>query len=365
PDWETLPYDHFSPHPEIVSQRLATLHRLPALRRGIVVVPVQTLMQRLAPLAYVVGGSFDIRVGQTLDMDAEKRRLESAGYRNVPQVFDPGDFAVRGALLDVFPMGAEAPFRIELFDETIDTIRGFDPETQRSLDKVDAVQLLPGREVPLDEASTTRAMDALRERFDIDTRRSALFQDLKSGHAPAGIEYYLPLFFDRTATLFDYLADDALPLVAAGVPEAADHFWKQTGERHEQRRHDIERPLLAPDALYLPPDALRERLNAGERIEVCGPQHPRHAQAAALGDQPAPELPLVVKDAQPAAALKAFLASYPGHVLVAADTAGRREALLEVLQAADLRPEVLADFIAFLGTGDRSPSFAIAVAPLD
>ena len=362
PDWETLPYDHFSPHPEIVSQRLATLHRLPTLKRGVVVVPVQTLMQRLAPLSYVVGGSFDIRVGQVLDMDAEKRRLEAAGYRNVPQVFDPGDFAVRGALLDVYPMGADAPFRIELFDETIDTIRGFDPETQRSLDKVDAVQLLPGREVPLDDASAARAMDALRERFDIDTRRSALFQDLKSGHAPAGIEYYLPLFFDRTATLFDYLADDALPLLAAGVAEAADHFWKQTGERHEQRRHDIERPLLAPDALYLPPDALRERLNAGDRIEVCGPQHPRHAQAAALGDQPAPELPLVVKDAQPAAALKTFLASYPGRVLVAADTAGRREALLEVLQAADLRPEVLRDFQAFLAGAAK---FTIAVAPLD
>ncbi|HEY9540943.1 MAG TPA: transcription-repair coupling factor [Luteimonas sp.] len=395
PDWETLPYDRFSPHPEIVSQRLATLHRLPTLKRGVVVVPVQTLMQRLAPLSYVVGNTFDMRVGQTLDLDAEKRRLEAAGYRNVPQVFDPGDFAVRGALLDVYPMGADMPFRVELFDDVIDTMRGFDPETQRSLDKVDAVQLLPGREVPLDEASVTRAMDALRERFDIDTRRSALFQDLKSGHAPAGIEYYLPLFFDRTATLFDYLGDDTLPLVAVGVAEAADQFWKQTSERHEQRRHDIERPLLAPDALYLPPDALRERLNAGERIEVCGPQHPRHAQAAALGDQPAPELPLVMKDAQPAAALKSFLASYPGRVLVAADTAGRREALLEVLQAADLRPVVLPGFRAFLENrhpresgdpaslglagepddsqkslgprfrGDDGAGFAIAVATLD
>src|SRR3546814_181551 len=262
--WETLPYDRFSPHPEIVSQRLATLHRLPTLKRGVVVVPVQTLMQRLAPLSYVVGNTFDMRVGQTLDLDAEKRRLEAAGYRNVPQVFDPGDFAVRGALLDVYPMGADMPFRVELFDDVIDTMRGFDPETQRSLDKVDAVQLLPGREVPLDEASVTRAMDALRERFDIDTRRSALFQDLKSGHAPAGIEYYLPLFFDRTATLFDYLGDDTLPLVAVGVAEAADQFWKQTGERHEQRRHDIERPLLAPAALYLPPAALRERPHPGE-----------------------------------------------------------------------------------------------------
>src|SRR3546814_3471483 len=144
-------------------------------------------------------------------------------------------------------------------------MRGVDPETQRSLDKVDAVQLLPGREVPLDEASVTRAMDALRERFDIDTRRSALFQDLKSGHAPAGIAYYLPLFFDRTATLFDYLGDDTLPLVAVGVAEAADQFWKQTGARNEQRRHDIERPLLAPPALHLPPAALRDPPNPGER----------------------------------------------------------------------------------------------------
>ncbi len=203
PDWETLPYDHFSPHPDIVSQRLAALHRLPMLKGGIVVVPVQTLLQRLAPLRHVVGGSFDVQVGQRLDLDAEKRRLETAGYRHVPQVLDPGDFAVRGGLLDVYPMGAEQPYRVELLDDEIDTIRGFDPETQRSFDKIDAVHLLPGREVPLDEASLKRALDALRERFDLDTRRSALYQDLKAGIAPAGIEYYLPLFFEQTATLFD------------------------------------------------------------------------------------------------------------------------------------------------------------------
>jgi transcription-repair coupling factor (superfamily II helicase) len=175
PDWETLPYDHFSPHPEIVSQRLATLNRLPTLQRGIVVVPVQTLLQRLAPLRHVVGGSFDVQVGQRLDLGAEQSRLESAGYRHVPQVLDPGDFAVRGGLLDVYPMGAGQPFRIELLDDEIDTIRGFDPETQRSFDKIDAVHLLPGRELPLDEASLKHALDALRERFDLDTRRSALY----------------------------------------------------------------------------------------------------------------------------------------------------------------------------------------------
>ncbi|OHE83773.1 MAG: transcription-repair coupling factor [Lysobacterales bacterium RIFOXYA1_FULL_69_10] len=367
PDWETLPYDVFSPHPDITSQRLATLHRLPTLRRGLVVVPVQTLMQRLAPLRHVVGGSFDVRVGQRLDMDAEKRRLESAGYRNVPQVLDPGDFAVRGGLLDVYPMGADMPFRVELLDDEIDTIRGFDPESQRSLEKIDAVHLLPGRELPMDEAAVKRAMDALRERFDLDTRRSALYQDLKAGHAPAGIEYYLPLFFESTATLFDYLPATALPVLGDGTAEAIDRFWQQTGERFEQRRHDVERPVLPPDALYLPPDALRERLNRGERIEVCGDDHPQRERAHALGSQPAPDLPLVARDQAPADALKSFLSSYKGRVLVAADSPGRREALLEVMQAAQLAPVVVPDWTAFLprGGAEATAPFAIAVAPLD
>jgi len=371
PDWETLPWDRFSPHPDIVSQRLATLLRLPSLRQSaIVIVPVQTLLQRLPPLRYAVGSAFDVRVGQTLDLDAEKRRLDGAGYRNVPQVFDPGDFAVRGGLLDVYPMGASQPFRVELFDDSIETIRAFDPETQRSLDKVDAVRMLPGREVPMDEDSLGSALDALRERFDIDTRRSALVQDLRAGIAPAGIEYYLPLFFEKTATLFDYLAPDTLPLVDEGALEAADHFWKQAADRYEQLRHDIERPILPPAELWLSPDALRERLNAGSRIELCGAAHARHAQARPLGDQPAPALPLSARDSEAGAALKSFLSSYPGRVLVAADSAGRREALLELLDAAGLKPTVLPDFIAFLPdrhsrAGGKDDAFAIAVAPLD
>ncbi|MGY0650345.1 transcription-repair coupling factor [Luteimonas sp. A537] len=364
PDWETLPYDRFSPHPEIVSQRLATLRRLPTMTRGVLVVPVQTLMQRLPPLSYVIGNSFDLRVGQRLDLDAEKRRLHAAGYRNVPQVYDPGDFAVRGALLDVYPMGEAAPFRVELLDDEIDTIRVFDPESQRSLDKVQAIQLMPGREVPLDEASRGRALDALRERFDIDTRRSALFQDLKAGAAPAGIEYYLPLFFPdgATATLFDYLGEATLPLVDEGAPAAADHFWAQAEQRHEQRRHDVEHPVLPPGALWLAPDELRARFNDAPRIELAGADHPRHAEAARLGEQPAPELPVAARHDAAAAPLKDFLGSYPGRVLVSADSAGRREALLEVLDAAALRPQVLPDFRSF-ATGVAR--FAIAVAPLE
>ncbi|QGL96456.1 MULTISPECIES: transcription-repair coupling factor [Stenotrophomonas] len=362
PDWETLPYDRFSPHPDIISQRLAALHRLPALKRGLVIVPVQTLLQQLAPRSYVIGGSFDLKVGQRLDLDAERRRLESAGYRNVPQVMDPGDFAVRGGLLDVFPMGADEPLRIELLDEDIDSIRAFDPESQRSLDKVDAVHMLPGREVPMDEASIARVLATLRERFDVDTRRSSLYQDLKSGLAPAGVEYYLPLFFERTATLFDYLPDGSLPVVCTGAYEASVAFWAQTADRYEQRRHDVERPLLPPSALYLSPELLRERLNDAPRIEVWSADHARIADAHALGDQPLPPLPVAARDAPAGEALKSFLGHYPGRVLIAADSPGRREALLEVLQAAELKPPVVADLPGFLADDAR---FAIAVAPLE
>ncbi len=362
PDWETLPYDRFSPHPDIISQRLSALHRLPTLKRGLVIVPVQTLLQQLAPRSYVIGGSFDLKVGQRLDLETEKRRLESAGYRNVPQVMDPGDFAVRGGLLDVYPMGAEEPLRVELLDEDIDSIRAFDPESQRSLDKVEAVHMLPGREVPMDEASIARVLATLRERFDVDTRRSALYQDLKSGLAPAGVEYYLPLFFERTATLFDYLPDGSLPVVCAGAGEAAEAFWAQTGERYEQRRHDVERPLLPPSALYLSPELLRERLNDAPRIEVWSADHARIADAHALGDQPLPPLPVAARDAPAGDALKSFLGHYPGRVLIAADSPGRREALLEVLQAAELKPPVVADLPAFLAGDAR---FAITVAPLE
>jgi transcription-repair coupling factor (superfamily II helicase) len=214
----------------------------------------------------------------------------------------------------------------------------------------------------MDDASIARVLATLRERFDVDTRRSSLYQDLKSGLAPAGIEYYLPLFFERTATLFDYLPAGSLPVVCVGAAEAAETFWTQTGERYEQRRHDVERPLLPPSALYLSPDLLRERLNDAPRIEVWAADHARIAEAHALGDQPLPPLPVAAREAPAGDALKSFLGHYPGRVLIAADSPGRREALLEVLQAAELKPPVVADLLSFLASDER---FAIAVAPLE
>ena len=360
PDWETLPYDVFSPHSEIVASRIGTLYRLPAVTRGVLVVPVSSLMQRVTPKRWLMGQSLVLKVGQKFDLEAEKRGLEAAGYRHVPQVFEPGDYATRGALLDLYPAGADAPYRIELLDDEIDSIRSFDPETQRSQDKVEQVSMLPAREFPLTEAATKAFKNELRERFDIDPRRSPLYLDLREGAAPAGIESYLPLFFESLDTLFDYLGGTPLFALSPGALEAAEHFWAQTGERHESRRHDIERPVLSPGELFLPPQQLREILNRHPRIELlaAGSDKPM----ALLGTQPAPSLPIDRKHEDPAAALRQFLKSYRGRVLIAADSPGRREGIADLLASFELRPLTLGSWQSFLASDAR---FAITVAPLE
>ncbi|MBK8068067.1 MAG: transcription-repair coupling factor [Rhodanobacteraceae bacterium] len=356
PDWETLPYDLFAPHPDIVSQRIATLYRLPSVTRGVLVVPVSTLMQRLPPTRYIADRVLMLKRGDRLDLEREATRLERAGYRRVGQVIEPGDFAVRGSLLDLYPAGSQVPYRIELLDDEIDTLRAFDPETQRSAGAVDKIELLPAREFPFDEPDQKRVREAIRERFDLDVRRSALYQDLKNGNAPSGIEYYLPLFFDATATLFDYLPKDSLLVLEDSALEAAEHFFAATGERWNQRSHDVERPILPPAELYLPPSDLRGELNRRERVLIGG-----FEDANDTGSLPAPSLPVLRKGEEPATELKAFLNAYPGRVLLAADSPGRREALLELLTASNLRPQVLDSWEAFRAGDAR---WAVAVATL-
>ncbi|MDQ6646230.1 MAG: transcription-repair coupling factor [Pseudomonadota bacterium] len=368
PDWETLPYDAFSPHPEIVSQRIATLYQLPSLTRGVLVVPVATLMQRIAPRSHITGSGLVLSKRQKLDLGREQRRLEASGYRHVPQVAEPGDFAVRGALLDIFPMGTAEPYRIELFDDEVESIRSFDPETQRSQQQVEKIELLPAREFPLTEEAAKDFRSHLRERFPIDIRRCPLYQDMKEGVTPGGIEYYLPLFFPQTATLFDYLAGDALFVLGEGAAEAADQFWLQTAGRYDQRAHDIERPVLPPAELYLPPEQLREQLNQRLRVEMVDASH---EHAVPTGTQPAPELPLNRKGEEPGASLQHFLSSYPGRVLIAADSAGRREALIETLATAGMRPQTVDSWQAFLPSNDAAQAaggdiaFAITIAGLE
>jgi transcription-repair coupling factor (superfamily II helicase) len=366
PDWETLPYDIFAPHPDIVSQRVAALYRLPSLKRGVLVVSIGTLMQRLAPRSYIAGSGLVLELKQHFDLADEQRRLSASGYRNVPQVAEPGDFAVRGAILDIFPMGSGEPYRIELFDDEIDSIRTFDPESQRSAQKVDRVRLLPAREFPLTEETSREFRNKLRERFPIDPRRCPLYQDIKEGTAPAGIEYYLPLFFagsvfGSTETLFDYLATNALFVIAEGALDAADHFSLQAQQRYEQRAHDIERPILPVNELFLSSQELRERLNLQLRIDLVAKGSDE--RASDLGTQPAPSLPLNRKNEAPAEELQRFLTSYDGRVLIAADSAGRREALIEQLAHSQLRPNTVASWREFV---DASASrFAITVASLE
>src|SRR5579859_1369993 len=361
PDWETLPYDVFSPHPDIVSQRVATLFQLPSTQRGVLVVPIATLMQRIAPRSHITGSGLMLRKGQKLDLAVEQRRLEACGYRHVPQVAEPGDFAVRGALIDIYPMGAGEPYRIELFDDEVESIRSFDPETQRSQQQVEKVELLPAREFPVTDDAAKAFRNRLRERFPIDVRRCPLYQDMKEGVTPGGIEYYLPMFFEQTATLFDYLADNAVFLLGEGALESAEQFWTQTGERYDQRAHDIERPVLPPAELYLPPELLREQLNKRLRVELV---ESGHEHALPSGTQPAPEVPLNRKGEEPGTSLRHFLSSYPGRVLITADSAGRREALIEQLASSGLKPDTVASWQAFL-TGADNQRLSITIAGLE
>jgi transcription-repair coupling factor (superfamily II helicase) len=354
PDWETLPYDAFAPHPDLISQRIATLYRLPTVTRGLLIVPVATLLTRLAPRAFIGGTGLRLAVGQKLDLAAERSRLQAAGYRCLPQVMDPGEFAVRGALLDVFPSGAEKPYRIELLDDEVESIRRFDPDTQRSLDPVRVIDLLPAREYPTDPTALKAARNALLDRFPVDIRHSTLYQDLKSGTVPAGLEYYLPLFFDRTETLFDYLGSETLVLLEDGALEAAEGFLAQAEQRYQARKDDSSRPLFPVHELYLDVQALRERLNRGRRIELSDA-----ADAADSGAFPAPALP--AGESLPAR-LAALRGKEPARLLIAAESPGRREALLERLRENEPQPAVVDGWAAFR---DGTMPLALTVAPIE
>ncbi|MEW6354310.1 MAG: transcription-repair coupling factor [Pseudomonadota bacterium] len=362
PDWETLPYDIFSPHQDIISQRLTTLYQLPQIKRGILVLPVATLMHRLPPRAYLEAHSLMLDVGQPLAIDALRARLEAGGYRCVAQVMEHGEFAVRGGLIDLFPMGSAAPYRIDLFDEQIDSIRTFDPDTQRSLGGVTQVRLLPAREFPLDAEAIARFRQAFRVHFEGEPQSIPLYRDVSKGLAPPGIEYYLPLFFEHTHTLFDYLPASSLVLTTHGVEQAAEDFWRVADERYEQLRYDRERPVLAPAQLFLQVNEVFGALRAFPQVAL---QHfeVEHTQAAVnYATRNPPNLTLDARAARPSAALSDFLARFDGRVLFAAETTGRRETLLELLRGYALHPTPVENWRGFL---DSDVALGITVAPLE
>ena len=260
PDWETLPYDNFSPHQDIISQRLETLYQLTQPDSGIFIVPVNTLLQRMAPVDYLGQFLLILKKGQTLDLDEFRRRLEKAGYTHVNQVMAHSEFSIRGSIIDLYPMGSKLPYRIDLFDDEIDSIRLFDPDNQRSQETVDQIRMLPAHEFPTDDAAIERFRNHYKNHFDTGVGKGSIFHDVSNKMLPAGIEYYLPLFFDSCATLFDYLPKDTLVLTHGDLQSSAEFFWADLSERYEQHRWDPLKPLLPPNEIFLRIEQLFEEL---------------------------------------------------------------------------------------------------------
>ncbi len=371
PDWETLPYDNFSPHQDIISQRLATLYQLPMLQRGIVIVPISTLMHRLPPRSYLEGNSLLLDKGQHLDINQLRKRLESAGYQCVAQVMEHGEFAVRGSLLDLYPMGSNLPYRIDLLDNEIDSIRTFDPETQRSVENIERIRLMPAREFPLDKDAITRFRQAYRTCFEGDPQKNMIYRDVSNGITPAGIEYYLPLFFNDTQTLYDYLPSTCLVIIAEGAEQAAADFWHEITARHEQRRHDIERPLLHPTKIFLQANEVFASINQNfPRVALQrgrkGELGVERAGVYNYGTHPTPTLTLVPRAAHPTAPLIEFLnhfqKQFQGRILFAAETAGRRESIIGMLKGCDFYPTIFNNWQAFLNS---SGTLGVTVMPLE
>jgi len=360
PDWEVLPYDLFSPHPDIISERLAALAELPRLKSAVLLAAADTLGQRLSPRGYVDGRTFNLAVGDRLPLEPLRARLVESGYASVHQVTAPGEFALRGSLFDVYPMGTQTPLRVDLFDDEIEAIREFDPESQRSGASLKQVRLLPGRELPLDADSVKAFRLRYRKRFEGDPTRSVIYRGVSDGLAPPGIEFYLPLFFDSTDTLLDYLPADTVVCAATDIAGAVERAASVVAERFEERRHDIERPVLAPDELYLTPAELETRLDTFTRIDYQSFKVEDAAQGFNFSTAAPQEWKIDLRAEKPLAPLATFVQAFSGRVLLAADSAGRREVLLEMLRATGLTPAAAAGWHEFV---DGHAHFSITIAP--
>ncbi len=343
PDWETLPYDNFSPHQDLISERLATLWRISRAEADLVLIPASTALYRLPPTSFLAAYTFHFRQGQSLDESALKSQLTLAGYSHVAQVVSPGEYAVRGGLIDLFPMGSPMPYRVDLFDHEIDSIRSFDPDTQRSLYPVPEVRLLPGREFPMDDAARTRFRARWRELMEGDPTKSRIYKDMGNGVATAGIEYYLPLFFEETATVFDYLGPQATLVLHGDLEAGFQRFWQDTRERYRLVQGDPERPVLPPDNLFLTSDAFYTLSNTLPQLALrpgsAGDEYPQFEVLPDLAVQKGVQDPLE--------RLHGLLRTRRHRVLVLAESAGRRESLLDFLRSSRIEPvafDSLAEF---------------------
>ncbi len=369
PDWETLPYDTFSPHQDLISERLATLWRIQQRDKDngadVVVIPASTALYRLAPPSFLAGYTFAFKVKQKLDEAKFRSQLTLAGYSHVTQVVSPGEYAVRGGLIDLFPMGSPVPFRVDLWDDEIDSIRTFDPDSQRSLYPVPEVRLLPGREFPMDDAARSKFRKRWRELLEGDPTRSRIYKDIGIGVATAGIEYYLPLFFDDTATVFDYLGtgtDSAATLVLHSDLEASfQRFAQDSRERYRLAQGDPERPVLPPEALFLSSEQFYARANAHAQLAIR-PSLPGESQESAYVEfESLPTLTVVRGAEEPLAALKTHARNTQQRLLILAESDGRRESLLDFLRASNLSPPAFDSLLEFQNSEEK---FGIATSLL-
>ncbi len=381
PDWETLPYDTFSPHQDLISERLATLWRIRSGEVDLVLMPATTALTRLAPPSFLAGTTFNFKQKSKLDEAGLKAQLTLAGYQHVSQVVSPGEYAVRGGLIDLFPMGSLVPYRVDLFGDEVDSIRTFDPDSQRSLYPVPEVRLLPGREFPMDEAARTAFRARWRERIEGDPTRSRIYKDIAQGIAGGGIEYYLPLFFDEAATVFDYLlagSDHAAALVLHGkVDEAMQRFWVDTKDRHRFLQHDPERPILPPAAIFMPTEeffqrtqghatlSLRETGSAADAAEAAG-EVPTLTPTLTTTPwaRPLPDVSVDRGSSDPLGALERHIDATAHRVLLVAESDGRRESLLELLRDHGIAVPSVATLTEFLDGEAKAEKVAITAAPL-
>jgi transcription-repair coupling factor (superfamily II helicase) len=364
PDWETLPYDHFSPHKDILSQRLSVLFQLPQLKQGILVVSVSTLMHRLAPREYVDKHCLFLKIGESLNIFTFSKRLQHYGYQSVTQVLSHGEMSVRGSIIDVFPMGGDLPYRIDLFDDEIDSIRTFDIETQKTIEKVSSIQVLPAYEFPLNEAGIEHFRQAFRAYFaqheNIHLSNCMVYQNISQQEIVAGIEYYLPLFFDQTATLFDYLPENSLLVRTSNLHLDIKRFLNQVQERYEQLRFDMTRPLLSPKDLFLSDADIFSSIKPFQQVQFHEAQKKINMEIENL-----PSFSATHKSNKLLKNLSEFLSSktvIDQQIVFSAETAGRREALLQLLKKIELQPKVYSSWDEFLE--NQNQKAAVIVSPL-
>ncbi|WP_049223355.1 transcription-repair coupling factor [Neisseria sicca] len=352
PDWETLPYERFSPHQDLVSERLSALWQIKSGAADVLFVPVATAMQKLPPVPFLAGRTFWLKTGQTLDIGRLKTDLVNAGYNHVSHVVAAGEFAVRGGIVDLFPMGSEMPYRIDLFDDEIDSIKTFDTDTQRTISPVSEIRLLPAHEFPTDSEAQKIFRSRFREEVDGNPNDAAVYKAVSNGHFGAGVEYYLPLFFENELeTLFDYIGEDALFVSLGDVHAEANRFWSDVKSRYAMAQGDETYPPLLPQHLYLSADVFAGRLkNYGQVLpDVSGKEHTL------------PDLAVNRQSDEPLQALKDFQTTFEGRILLCAESLGRRETMLGFLQQNGLKAKPVSDWQGFLSAHEP---LMITVAPL-